>query len=226
LTHTIRADQEDHLVSKLIELVSKYGDGIDFDFEHMSDDATFRDQQLKSLASVLKKLRTGLDAAGHVDKIIVYTTRFNAFYNSSTRPAGWKQYKSDGEGIQVDTALKALGTSLQKTVTAVNIMMYDVPPADLGAPGGFTKATYKTVLAFFEKHLLKNQIVMGFEPGGQAAGGKWEGMAMDISIIEYVQSQAYGGVMFWAINQPAFNTHERTGENSQALALYSGETFQ
>jgi len=32
----------------------------------------------------------------------------------------------------------------------------------------------------------KDQIVMGFEPGGQAAGGKWAGFVIDEEAIEYV----------------------------------------
>lgn len=71
-----------------------------------------RDQQLKTQASILKKIRTALDASGHTDKMLVYTTRFNSFYDASTRPAGWKAYDSDGEGIAVDAELKRVGTSL------------------------------------------------------------------------------------------------------------------
>jgi len=41
---------------------------------------------------------------------------------------------------------------------------------------------------------------MGFEPGGQAAGGKWAGMAVTQQAIDYIQQQNYGGVQFWAIN--------------------------
>lgn len=146
-----------------------------------------REQQLKTMALVLKKLRNGLDAAGHIDKLLVYTTRFNSFYDSSIPiPAGWKVFNSDGEGIAIANELQRLGTTLSKTVDVVNIMMYDVPPADLGAPGGFTEATYQFVLKSFETKLLKNQIVLGFEPGGQAAGGQWEGMTMDMTEINYV----------------------------------------
>lgn len=118
--------------------------------------------------------------------MVVYTTRFNSFYDASTRPAGWRVYESDGEGLAVAKELQMLGTTLSKTVDVVNIMMYDVPPADLGAAGGFTAATYQTIFGFFEKHMSRHEIVMGFEPGGQAAGGQWEGMAMDMTEIDYV----------------------------------------
>ena len=79
-------------------------------------------------------------------------------------------------------------------------MMYDVPPADLNAPNGFNMETYKFIFGTFEANVEKHQIVMGFEPGAQASKWKWEGMDTDKSIIDYVQSQNYGGVMFWAIN--------------------------
>ena len=191
----------------------------------MSGDASMRAQQLKTMASVLQKLRTGLDAAGHVDKLLVYTTRFNGFYDDSSRPAGFKPYDSDGEGLVIANELKSLGTTLSKTVDVVNIMMYDVPPADLAAAGGFTAATYQTIFKTFEPHMFKNQIVMGFEPGGQAAGGKWEGMTMDMTEIDYIQAQGYGGAMFWAINQTPHESPIPTGENAQALALYATEVF-
>lgn len=65
-------------------------------------------------------------------------------------------------------------------------MMYDVPPTDLGAPNGFTASTYEKIFKFFESVLPKDQIVMGFEPGYQAGNGKWEGMKMDMTEIDYV----------------------------------------
>lgn len=52
---------------------------------------------------------------------------------------------------------------------------------------------------------------MGFEPGGQAAGGKWEGFVIDEEVIDYVQANGYGGVMFWAINETGFGTSDKTG---------------
>ena len=73
-----------------------------------------------------------------------------------------------------------------------------------------------------KKYLSRDKIVMGFEPGGQAAGGVWEGMEVDKQVIDYVKANGYGGVMFWAINQPALNSTEVTGENAQKLAGYAG----
>ena len=44
LTETLKADQVDAFVVKCVDLLDKYGDGIDFDWEHMSDNAGIRDQ--------------------------------------------------------------------------------------------------------------------------------------------------------------------------------------
>jgi len=39
------------------------------------------------------------------DKDIGWTTRFNSFYNDDTRPAGYADFASDGEGIDIQDAL-------------------------------------------------------------------------------------------------------------------------
>ena len=44
------------------------GDGVDFDWEHLSDHPEIRDQQIRSLAKVLKNLRKALDDNGMADK--------------------------------------------------------------------------------------------------------------------------------------------------------------
>jgi len=49
--------------------------------------------------------------------------------------------------------------------------MYDVMPSYLGAGAGFTLDTYEKVFDTFKPHIDKDKIVMGFEPGTQAAGG-------------------------------------------------------
>ena len=62
------------------------GDGVDFDWEHFSDNKTIRKDQLDNMATFLLALRNGLDKVGLNDKLIVYTTRFNAFFDDSSRP--------------------------------------------------------------------------------------------------------------------------------------------
>ena len=41
---------------------------------------------------------------------------------------------------------------------------------------------------------------MGFEPGEQAAGGKWEGRPVDMATARMVKRRGFGGCMVWAAN--------------------------
>jgi len=65
-----------------------------------------------------------------------------------------------------------------------------------------------------------------FEPGGQPGGGKWEGMATDKDVVEYVQKNDFGGIMLWAINQkPSFGSNEPTGKNAQDIMSFASNIF-
>jgi len=140
------------------------------------------------------KLRQALDSQNDLkDKQLGYTTRWNAFYDDDSRPDGYKVYDSDGEGILVEKELQANGTSLKDAVDWVNIMLYDMAPADVGAPVGLTLDNYKEVYEFFTKYVNEGQMVMGFEPGGQSASGAWEGIDVDKDVVKYIAEQAYGG---------------------------------
>ena len=105
-------------------------------------------------------------------------------------------------------------------------MLYDMSPSDLSMPKGLTLATYQTVFDFFTKYVNGNQIVMGFEPGGQSASGVWEGMDVDKSVIEYMATQPLGGVQFWAINEGEYNkSKEVTGKNVATLGALAKQLF-
>jgi endo-chitodextinase len=225
LTQTIRDEQITAFVGQCVKLLQIAGDGIDFDWEHLSNNKDIKAQQRAVLGKIFVQLRKALDDKDLSDKLIGYTTRFNAFWN--TPPEGIKSFPSDGEGLDVNATLTQLGSSFEKTVNWVNIMMYDVPPKDFGASDNkFTLDNYKQVLHYFEKIVPKKLIVMSFEPGGQAAGGNWEGMDIDQSVTDYIQQNGYGGVMFWAINQPVLPpSAESTGKNAQALAKYATTRF-
>jgi endo-chitodextinase len=169
-----------------------------------------------------------LDAAGlnHIE--MGWTTRWNAFYSNQThtRPDGWRIFDSDGEGLLIEKELQTRGTSLNKLINWANIMLYDTSPSDLKKPKGITLETYKTVFEFFKKHVNEDLIVMGFEPGGQAAHGHWEGLEVDKEVISYVASQNLGGVSFWAMNQgPYARSQEITGKNSHVLATFAQSLF-
>lgn len=222
LTRTLSDEQIPAFVERCVALLQLAGDGIDFDWEHLSTHADIREQQRRVLGKIFPALRQALDAVGLSHKQIGYTTRFNAFWNDASRPAGVTAFISDGEGLDVIQAIADAGSTVADCLDWVNIMMYDVPPGDLGYPGGFTLGAYTMVLGHFDLYVPGNLTVMGFEPGGQAAGGVWEGMAVDMQVIDHLKAGGYGGVMFWAANQPASGgSPEVTGENAQALARYA-----
>lgn len=125
----------------------------------------------------------------------------------------------------IEEELVSMGTSLKETVDWINVMFYDVPPSAVGAHGGLTLEHYKVILSFFERFVPKEKVVMGIEPGNQAAGGQWAGMGVSEQVIDYIQRENYGGIMFWAINQGAAAGGELTGENVDILAKYAHSKF-
>ena len=226
LTKTLQENQISAFVEICVSLLKIAGDGIDFDWEHLSEDAENTLEQREVLAKTMLALRNGLDKEEMLDKQIGYTIRFNAFWEGKTRPQGYTAFRSDGEGITIEQTLICSGSSLNNIANWINIMLYDVPPSDLDSPDGFTLETYKTVLESFGKYVNKDKIIIGFEPGGQAAGGKWEGIDVDEEVINYVEENNYGGVMFWAMNQPMLPpSTEITGINAQKLARYAKNIF-
>jgi GH18 family chitinase len=207
LTRTLSDDQIPVFVEKCVELLSKAGDGIDFEWEHLSNNKDIKTQQRCVIGKILPELRKALDKNGMKAKTLSYTTRFNAFWNDSSRPEGATAFPSDGEGVDIANAVKESGAALKNCLDWVNVMMYDVEPRAAGTKGEtFDIESYKMVLSYFEKYLPKDKIVMGFEPGVQVAGGIWEGMEVDRQVIDYIKDNGYGGVFFWAINQPAFGS--------------------
>lgn len=152
------------------------------------------------MAHVFMKVRQAFDDNGLEHIQLGWTTRWNAFYNDENRPAGFKVYDSDGEGILIDQEVKAHGKSLKDILDWVNIMFYDMAPSEVGAPDGLKLENYKQTFGYFEKYLNKEQLVMGFEPGGQSSTGSWEGIDVDKNVVNFIASSPYGGDQFWAIN--------------------------
>jgi endo-chitodextinase len=228
LKRTLNDDQVPLFVNKCVELLANAGDGIDFDWEHLSTNKGDITQQRRVLGKIIPRLRKALDKANMQEKSISYTTRFNAFWSNSDKPEGSGDFVSNGEGIDIANAVKEEGTTLGDCITWVNIMMYDVPAKD--ATGidreTFDLSCYRLVLSYFKKYLPKDKIIMGFEPGGQVAGGVWEGAEVDKEVIDYLIANKYGGVYFWAINAPAYGTSkEITGQNAQGLAGYAKSNY-
>lgn len=234
LTKTVSRSQVQTLANEIVELLKIGGDGVDFDWEHLSDDATQSAQQRKNLANVFLTVRETLDAHGMSDKKIGYTTRFNAFWEDGNRPQGFKAFASDGEGLDIEREMNNLANkSLSDVIDWINIMMYDTSPTDLGGKStGLALEQYKIVLDYFAQSEYKEKIIMGFEPGFQAAGGVWEGFKVDKQVVDYIAASDFGGVMFWAQNdqnkcntvncEPAGAT---TKENTEKIAQYTYNKF-
>ncbi len=82
MKRTISDAQIQLFVTNCIELLKITGDGIDFDGEHLSEIAGIKEQQRNVLEKIFPALRTAMDANGLSDKLIGYTTRFNAFWGA------------------------------------------------------------------------------------------------------------------------------------------------
>lgn len=129
---------------------------------------------------------------------ISWTTRFNAFIDQKNplniydpdSPHPIVPFVTDNEGTKVwSKSSEYLGSA--------NIMAYDA-----GCSAGALKINFEQVLENFRTlgNVDPTKINMGFEPGNQYAGGKWEGLARDQKVTDYVKDNGYGGVMVWAIN--------------------------
>jgi len=228
LQRTITDAQIPTFVEKIVELLKFRGDGVDFDWEHLSTGATAAvvTQQRAILGKTISALRSALDANGLQDKKISYTTRWNCFWTSADAPS-YNALPFDSDGECLDTFKHASPDD----VDWVNLMMYDAGPGTaFNGAQYFGMDEYNSVLEAGAKVLPKSKIVMGFEPGNQAVEGIWEGFDIDFQVIDSMKSQGHGGVMFWALNEaessqnagtPASSQHSwqgNTGANSQYMA--------
>jgi len=123
---------------------------------------------------------------------LVYTTRFNAFLN----PDAPYDYEKNGAGMAYltdDEGLK-LWPSLSQAFDTVNIMSYD---QDAGM-----ELDFENILTNFHEHgrVPMQMINIGFEPGEQGGGGSWEGQAVDLAAVDFVNSGKWGGAMVWGVN--------------------------
>lgn len=228
LTKTIADDQIQTFVDQVVTLLKYAGDGIDFDWEHLStgtDSATVQ-QQRAIVGKTVSALRQALNSNGLSDKTISYTTRWNCFWRSEDA-AQYNALAFDSDGECLDT----FSHTSTDDVDWVNLMMYDAAPGTAFKDAQyFGMEQYYAVLSAAEKVLPKSKIIMGFEPGHQAVGGVWEGFDIDFSLIDHMKAEGHGGVMFWATNEadstqnsatPASSAHAwqgNVGTNSQYIA--------
>jgi GH18 family chitinase len=235
LQRTLTDAQIPAFVDKIVELLKYEGDGVDFDWEHLSTGASaaLKTQQRAVLGKTIKALRSALNANGLHDKKISYTTRWNCFWTSADAPS-YNALPFDSDGECLDTFQHASSDD----VDWVNLMMYDAGPGTaFNGVQHFGMDEYNAVLDAGAEVLPKSKIVMGFEPGNQAVEGIWEGFDLDLQVIDKMKAEGHGGVMFWALNEaeskqnpgtPASSSHSwqgNTGANAQYIAglVNSGE---
>ena len=140
------------------------------------------------------------NGAPHLE--ISWTTRFNAFvpkhdpFNyvkdwTGDHPERKESFGSDNEGAK-------LWPHIADAVDTVNIMAYDA--------ANLTFDHEKILLNFVAQSVPAEKINMGFEPGEQAAGGKWQGKAVDKAAAKLVKQGGYGGCMIWGANPDPVST--------------------
>jgi chitinase len=230
LTKTVDDDQVEDLVDQLVQLLALGADGLDFDWEHLSQyrdsDPALHAQQRSVVGKVIASLKTALVAAGMGDKIISYTPRYNAFFPTTGSKYGQNNFATDGEGADIFDYLKAHSEFGVDAVDFVHLMMYDLDAqtAFVGAPEQyFVQEHYDAVVqSHVDYGIPLEKVVMGFEPGPQAYTGVWGGLEHDEATIASMKDAKLGGVMFWAVNDPKVASNGKTvGENSIKLANYA-----
>ena len=130
LTKTISDDQVGPLVDMLVTLLERHGgDGIDFDWEHLSKykdaDPALHAQQRRIVGKVIVALKDALVAAGMGDKLITYTPRYNGFLANGAY--GSIPLQTDGEAIDVVDYVAANSPYGVDAIDFVHFMMYERP---------------------------------------------------------------------------------------------------
>ncbi|KAH8057154.1 hypothetical protein JL722_6795 [Aureococcus anophagefferens] len=235
LTKTIEDDQVDAVVEDLVALLALGGaDGVDFDWEHLSQyrdsDPDLHAQQRVVVGKVIVALKAALVEAGMEDMWICYTPRYNAFFPTTGSTYGQNNIMTDGEGIDIFDYVVANSAYGVDAVDYVHLMMYDLDATTAFADATesyFVQAHYDAVVqSHVDYGIPLEKIVMGFEPGPQAYTGVWGGLDHDKATIDALHAAGIGGVMFWAMNDPktadgANGNGETVGANSAALANYA-----
>merc|ERR1719262_870559 len=136
---------------------------------------------------------------------ISWTTRFNAFLPSDKVPDVWNYLMPDSAKppkdfrFETDNEGKDFWPQVHHLIDTVNIMAYDAGSFK-GVP---LRLNFTTILDNFVRYgnVTPSKINMGFEPGPQAAGGKWEGFELDEAYAKDIaEKHTGGGVAIWAIN--------------------------
>jgi len=233
LKRTISDGQVDAFVREMVTLLQLGGaDGIDFDWEHVSDAPQSNPlyaQQRVIVARTMCALRAALDANGLEAMQIIYTPRYNAFWDGGAY--GSAQFATDGEGLDTlrwlsDECAAGLGA-----IDHINFMAYDIAANEAfsGAAGGaFAGRHYDAVVdSAAAAGVPLSKMVMGFEPGRQAYTGVWAGRAADEATMQRLYARGVGGVMWWAMNENAPDGQGSTvGANAVAEAAFAASLAQ
>lgn len=125
---------------------------------------------------------------------VSWTTRFNAFLPKDDR---WNYLLPDSIRPNFTFASDYEGEKIYarsaQYIDSVNIMAYD-------ASG--IKINFTTVMDNFVNigNVPRSKVMIGFEPGEQAAGGIWEGLDADKAIAQWANDHGMGGAFIWAVN--------------------------
>lgn len=239
LKRTISDDQIETFVNLVVNLLQTHGgDGVDFDWEHLSDadgvDSARYDQQRAIVGKTIKALREAFDTDGDLsDKWIVYTPRYNGCFAKGDTTYSQNNFKTDGESLDVANYLAdstngytgPYGGGGVGAIDYVHFMMYDI-----AANEGFSDTSdeyfndnhYDAVIqSCVSAGFSTSQLVMGYEPGVQAYTGVWAGMVRDKAQAERMRS-CTAGAMFWAANDKKvrFGDVTNLGENCRVLASH------
>jgi endo-chitodextinase len=182
-------DQVHDFANYIVYINGIVGDGINIDYEHLSATGMDRKERIKTMAHLLHYTRRALIGARLEWKTITYTCKYNAVYNDTNRPDGFKKFESDGELVEIARVLKEdFNEKLETNVQQLNIMFYDQPPADINAPAtGPTTDNYRQIMNAATDLFPVRGIHMGFEPGPQANGGVWEGAEVDKDVTDILK---------------------------------------
>ena len=111
-TKTLCDGQINKFVAKCIALLHLEGDGIDFDWEHLSEDSSIAAEQRKTVAKSMLVLHHALATIEMPDMHIGSTTCFNVFWNEETRPQGYTAFPTNRKCITIEETLNEMGSSL------------------------------------------------------------------------------------------------------------------
>jgi len=211
LIQAIRKQFDEVIPQQFVGLASERKKWLNTTYNNLPDWQKNQGQYFPTNIQYMDDIISNIQANGPPKLVISWTTRFNAFlpdndpwnYLMPNSPVPTTNFETDNEGLKFWNAVK-------NDVDKVNIMAYDA-----GTAAGALVLNFTTILEnFVAGGVSKEKVNIGFEPGSQAAGGKWEGQEYDVTVTKFVKDEGYGGVMVWAINNGANTNLDETLVNA------------